>query len=233
MSGEDILIVEDEAHIADVVEYALQAHGFRCRRAGDGREGWTLFTRETPALVLLDLNLPGIQGLDLFGEMRRAQPGVPVIMLTSRTDEVDRVTGLELGADDYVTKPFSPRELVARVRAVLRRDVRGAAGADAGLRAGSLTLEPANLSAAVDGRPLGLSRQEFTLLEALMRHPARIFTRDALVALIHDGQACVTDRSIDAQVKRIRRHVETLRPGFDPIETVYGVGYKLNSRAEG
>ncbi len=228
-----ILIVEDEAHIADVVEYALAAHGFACRRAADGRGGWTLFHQSPPILVLLDLNLPGIPGLDLFADMRRAQPDVPVIMLTARTDEVDRVTGLELGADDYVTKPFSPRELVARVRAVLRRDARGTSPATRTLRAGPLALDPAGLRATIDGHPLALSRQEFTLLEALMRHPARLFSRDALIDLIHAGQACVTDRSIDALVKRIRKHADALQPGFDPIETVYGMGYKFNPRIEG
>jgi len=231
MTTAHILLVEDDAHIAEVVLYALQEHGFRCTRAPDGREGLDLFRRHTPDLVLLDLGLPGIQGLDLVREMRREQPRVPIIIVTARTEEVDRVTGLELGADDYVTKPFSPRELVARVRAVLRRDARVAGGAapPSLLRAGPIAVSPDDLAATCAGRPLSLSRQELKLLESLMRHPARVFSRDALVDLIYAGEACVTDRSIDAQVKRIRKRVADVRPDLDPIQTVYGLGYKLNS----
>jgi two-component system response regulator BaeR len=228
MSHELILLIEDEAAIADVVEYVLKEHGFRSRTARDGHEGYAAFRKHAPDMVLLDLNLPGIPGLDLFRRMRQERANLPVIMLTSRTDEVDRVTGLELGADDYVTKPFSPRELVARVRAVLRRHTVGAQDAKPHLRAGPLTLVPADWNATCGGMPVALSRQEFRLLEALMRHPARVFARDLLIDIIYDGETCVTDRSIDAQVKRIRQRIAEVRPGFDPIQTVYGLGYKFN-----
>ena len=141
MRGETILLVDDEQHIVDVVEYVLKEHGFTVKSALDGDNGLRVFRSTNPDLVLLDLNLPGMGGIDLFHEMRRLRPAAPIIMLTSRTDETDRVLGLELGADDYVTKPFSPRELAARVRAVLRRTGNGKTPEDT-LRAGAVALDP-------------------------------------------------------------------------------------------
>jgi len=228
MGRENILLVEDERHIADVVEYILNEHGLAVRTAADGEEGLACFRRHRPDLVILDLKLPGIEGLDLFREMRRIAPRIPVIMLTSRTDEADRITGLELGADDYVTKPFSARELAARVRAVLRRASRPAEDPLRALRAGPVTLDAQALCVTCDGTRVGLSHQEFRLLECLLRHPARIFPRDALIDAVYDGEAVVTDRTVDAQVKRIRRKFAAIRPDVNPIQTVYGMGYKLN-----
>ena len=229
-----ILLVDDEQHIADVVVYVLQQNGFKALTARDGDTGLKLFAQYRPDLVILDLNLPGIAGIDLFRGMRRLQPQVPIIMLTSRTDEVDKVLGLEIGADDYVTKPFSPRELVARVRAVLRR-TDGAAHhcEEARLRYGPLELDAEAFHLSYFGRRLMLTRSEFRLVESLVRHPARVFTRDTLISAIYDGDNVVTDRSVDAYVKRLRKKFSEIRPQLDPIETVYGMGYKLNQEIEG
>ena len=227
MSAEIILVVEDEAQIADVVEYVLEQDGFQPLHAADGVTGLNLFRRHKPDLVILDIALPRMSGLELFQHMRRERPDVPVVLLTCRTDEIDRVAGLEMGADDYVTKPFSPRELVARVRAVLRRVHRPMAEEPSVLKAGPLQIDTRDLRATCRGKTLRLSYQELKLLECLIRYPARIFTREALIELIYDGEVCVTDRSIDAQVKRIRKRVAEVCPDLDPIETVYGMGYRL------
>jgi two-component system response regulator BaeR len=175
------------------------------------------------------MNLPGISGMDLFHCFRHEDPQVPIIIATSRSEESDRIAGLEMGADDYVTKPFVVRELAARVRAVLRRTARSAADNADILRAGKLMLNAEDLRVEYDGMPLTVSPHEFRLLESLMRYPARIYTRDVLINLIYDGDAFVTDRTVDARVKRLRRKFNELAPGFDPIQTVYGMGYKLRA----
>ncbi len=227
------MLVDDERHIADVVTYILEQAGNKVVTAFDGDAGLKLFSQCSPDLVILDLNLPGVSGMDLFREMRQIDPHVPIIMLTSRTDEMDRVVGLEIGADDYVTKPFSPRELAARVRAVLRR-VDGTAAEAGGtiLRYGPLELDPGAFHPTYFSQRLPLTRQEFRLIEALVRHPARVFTRDTLIDTIYDGQNIVTDRSIDACVKRLRKKLAEVRPGVEVIETVYGIGYKLHQDIE-
>jgi DNA-binding response OmpR family regulator len=224
-----ILLIDDEQHILDVVEYVLKENGFMIVTALDGDTALGLFKSDRPDLVVLDLNLPGLSGLDLFREMKRLDPAVPIIMLTSRSEEVDRVLGLEIGADDYVTKPFSPRELAARVRAVLRRTRGGSSDAGIGLiRHGPFEIDPRGYILTYYGARILLTRQEFRLLEALVRYPARVFTRNNLINRIYEGESCVTDRSIDACVKRIRRKLEEVRSGIDPIRTIYGIGYKLN-----
>jgi DNA-binding response OmpR family regulator len=227
-----ILVVEDERAIADVVEFAVKEHGFDVRVAADGDEGLREFHRYEPHLVVLDLNLPGIHGLDLLGRMRAGKPGIPIVILSSRTDETDRVAGLEMGADDYVTKPFSPRELVARVRSVLRRANGGAGQGPALLEVGPLKVRPDSFRVSYFGRDVLLSRNEFKLLEMLARHPARVYSRDTLIDAIHDGEGCVTDRSIDALVKRVRQRLMSVHSDPDPIQTVYGIGYKLNQALE-
>lgn len=229
MPSKRILLVDDEQHIADVVVYVLEDNAFEVMTALDGDTGVALFKEKQPDLVILDLNLPGISGFDLFREMRKQRADAPVIMLTSRGDELDRILGLELGADDYVTKPFSPRELVARVRAVLRRT--GAVGKvdpDPVLLHGPVQLDSTELTATYYGKRLSLTRAEFRLLECLVRYPARVFTRDVLINRIHDEQHVVTDRSIDATVKRVRKKCAEVRSDVNPIETVHGLGYKLN-----
>jgi DNA-binding response OmpR family regulator len=227
-----ILLVDDEPAIADVVVYALEENGFRVAAVRDGDQGLQSFRRLQPDLVILDLGLPGLSGLDLFREMRRLRPAVPVVMLTARSEEADRIVGLELGADDYVTKPFSPRELVARVRAVLRRTQPAAPGGHAALRVGPIEMDAERSRVSCFGREMPLSRPEFRLLECLLREPLRTFSRDALIDCIHDGETVVTDRSIDANVKRLRAKFAEVKRGFDPIQTVYGFGYRLGLRQE-
>lgn len=229
MKKRRILLVDDEQHIVDVVVYILEENLLEVAAALDGDTGLRKFNELHPDLVVLDLNLPGMAGLDLFREMRRLRPDVPVVMLTSRAEEIDRVVGLELGADDYVTKPFSPRELAARVKAVLKRSDRSPAdAAPSRLVHGPIELDGDAFSLAYFGKNVSLTRAEFKFMECLVRYPAQVFTRDMLIQRIYDGHHVVTDRSIDAYVKRLRRKFSEIRRHIDPIETVHGLGYKLN-----
>lgn len=231
--GKRILVVDDEQHIVDVVEYILQENAFEVLTAQDGETGLIRFQNERPDLVVLDLTLPGMSGLDLFGMLRKIRPEVPVIMLTSRNEEIDRVLGLELGADDYVTKPFSTRELAARVKTVLRRaNGREAIQQNSILVHGPIEVDRVSFTVKYFGELLKLTRSEFRLTECLVRYPARVFTRDALIDTIYDEEHVVTDRSIDAYVKRVRKKFAEVQPGVNPIETVHGLGYKLNQDVE-
>jgi DNA-binding response OmpR family regulator len=219
-----ILIVDDEPKITRLVRDYLENAGFAVTVARDGREALMRARTERPDLIVLDLGLPGIDGLDVTRSLRR-DAGVPIIMLTARAAETDRVVGLELGADDYVTKPFSPRELVARVRAVLRRH-EGDAGGEL-LRAADLSLDVARMRVEVAGRRVDLTPTEFGLVAALARQPGRVFTRSQLLDAIHGIAFESYERAIDAHVKNIRRKLE--RDPHQPryLLTVYGVGYRL------
>jgi len=219
-----ILVVDDEPKITRLVRDYLEGAGFTVVTAADGQEALMRVRTEHPDLVVLDLGLPGLDGLDVTRRLRR-ESDLPIIMLTARDDETDKVIGLELGADDYVTKPFSPRELVARVRAVLRRRDRG--GSDDQLRAGGLTLDVPRMRLDVDGRSVELTATEFSLLAAMARQPGRVFTRSQLLDAIHGVAFESYERAIDAHVKNIRRKVEP--DPHDPryLLTVYGVGYRL------
>jgi DNA-binding response OmpR family regulator len=219
-----ILVVDDEPKITQLVRDYLERAGFAVVTAGDGREALMRARTEQPDLVVLDLGLPQLDGLDVTRQLRR-DVDVPIIMLTARDDETDKLVGLELGADDYVTKPFSPRELVARVRAVLRR--RDRVGTDDVLRAGDLVLDVPRMRLEVAGRPIELTATEFQLLAAMARQPGRVFTRAQLLDAIHGIAFESYERAIDAHVKNLRRKIE-LEP-HDPrhLLTVYGVGYRL------
>src|SRR6266542_807339 len=219
-----ILIVDDEPKITQLVRDYLERSGFAVVTARDGREAVMRARTDRPDLIVLDLGLPDVDGLDVTRQLRRDSQ-VPIIMLTARDDEADRVAGLELGADDYVTKPFSPRELVARVRAVLRRQA-GEVGGEV-LRAGDLELDVPKMRAEVAGRAIDLTTTEFQLLAALGRQPGRIFTRGQLLDAIHGVAFESYERAIDAHVKNIRRKLEPdpRRPRY--LLTVYGVGYRL------
>ncbi len=233
MRSKRVLLVDDEQHIVDVVVYILETNAFEVVTALDGDTGLSLFKAKQPDLVILDLTLPGIPGLDLFREMRSIRPDVPVIMLTSRSEEIDRVLGLELGADDYVTKPFSTRELAARVKSVLRRTERnGSNPPGPRLTHGPIEIDSDTFAVRYFDMPVQLTRSEFRFVESIVRYPARVFTRDALIDRIYDGERVVTDRSIDAYVKRLRKKFAEIRPDLDPIETVHGLGYKLNRDLE-
>ena len=233
MAYQTILVVDDEPQIIEVVQDYLKQAGYRVLAARDGQTALTLARHERPDLVVLDLMLPGgIDGLEVCRRLRRdpVLADVPIIMLTARIAETDRLIGLELGADDYVTKPFSPREVVARVRAVLRR-ARGHAESSGIVRIGDLAVDLANRSVTVAGEPVSLTPTEFDLLAILARNPGRPFTRAQLLDLVYDVAYAGYDRAIDSHVKNLRRKIEP-----DPREpryvlTVYGVGYKLGDES--
>jgi two-component system alkaline phosphatase synthesis response regulator PhoP len=226
--AQTILIVDDEARIVKLVRDYLERAGFDVIAARDGETALTLAHVEQPDLIVLDLMLPGVDGLDICRRLRQ-ESGVPIIMLTARVEEADRIVGLELGADDYVTKPFSPRELVARVRATLRR-AKGLMGPATILRAGDVELDTASLTAVVAGQAVDLTSTEFQLLATLIRQPGRIFSREQLLEAVHGVAFEGYDRSVDSHVKNIRRKIEPdpRRPRY--IQTVYGVGYRFIDR---
>jgi two-component system alkaline phosphatase synthesis response regulator PhoP len=219
-----ILVVDDEPKIVRLVRDYLEHGGFEVVVAREGREALMRARTDHPDLIVLDLGLPGLDGLDVTRTLRR-DSGVPLIMLTARDSETDKVLGLELGADDYLTKPFSPRELVARIRAVLRRHER--ADPTDTIRVGELLIDVPRLRAEVAGRAVPLTASEFDLLATMARQPGRVFTRSQLLDAIR-GQAIESyERAIDAHVKNIRRKLEPdpRRPRY--LLTVYGVGYRL------
>ncbi|HOG45584.1 MAG TPA: response regulator transcription factor [Anaerolineae bacterium] len=224
---ETILVVEDEVKIARLVRDYLENAGYRVLTAHRGDEGLALARSERPDLIILDLMLPGLDGLDLCRTVRRDSQ-VPVIMLTARADEADRLIGLELGADDYIVKPFSPREVVARVRAVLRR-ARGGEPEPEALRYEDLELDVAGHTAAVAGRPVELTPTEFALLAAMMRAPGRVFSRLQLLDQVQGEAYEGYERTIDAHIKNLRQKIEADPRSPRYIVTVYGVGYKLSA----
>ena len=220
-----ILVVDDEPKIVKQARDYLEKSGYRVVTAGDGTTAMAVARHERPDLVVLDLNLPGLDGLDVCRALRR-ESDVPIIMLTARVEETDRLIGLELGADDYITKPFSPRELVARVRAVLRR-VQGGVRTPGLIRAGDLEIDLHGHRLTRAGEPIRLTRSEFNLLVTLAQHPGQTFTRAQLLDRLHGVAYDGYDRSVDAHIKNLRRKLEA-----NPIEpryvlTVYGVGYKF------
>ena len=220
-----ILVVDDEARIVKLVRDYLERAGFAVLSARDGETAVLLARREQPDLIILDLMLPGVDGLDVCRRLRQ-ESAVPIIMLTARVEEADRIVGLELGADDYVTKPFSPRELVARVRAALRR-ASGQIGPASIIRTGDLQLDTISMTATIGGQPVDLTPTEFQLLVTLARQPGRIFSREQLLEAIHGVAFDGYDRSVDSHIKNLRRKIEPDPRQPRHIETVYGVGYRL------
>jgi len=214
-----ILIVEDEPKLAALEADYLKAAGFETHVIGDGREVVDWVRAHAPDLMLLDLMLPGRDGLEICRDIR-AFSDVPIVMVTARVEEIDRLIGLDSGADDYVCKPFSVRELVARVRAILRRG-RGP------LSAAGLVIDEEAHRAELDGRALDLTPVEFRLLRALAAVPGRVFPRERLLERIYEDHRVVTDRTVDAHVKNLRRKLEEVRPGEELVRSIYGVGYKL------
>jgi two-component system response regulator BaeR/two-component system response regulator AdeR len=220
MAGERILIVEDEPRIAEVLERYLRADGFRVERAGDGHRALELWRAANPDLILLDLMLPGLDGLEVARQVRRTS-SVPIVMVTAKVEEVDRLVGLELGADDYVLKPFSPREVVARVKAVLRR-AGGHVRAPVHHTVGALAIDLDAFEARCGGTRLELSPAQLRLLATLAAEPGRAFRRAELLEGGTDGFA--DERTVDAHVKNLRRRLGACA---DLLETVRGVGYRL------
>ena len=225
-----VLIVDDDPHIRDVVKFAVSRAGMETVTARDGQEALAIFRRDGPDLVVLDISMPEMDGTEVCREIRRTSQ-TPIVFLSSRDDEIDRIVGLELGGDDYLTKPFSPRELVARIKAVLRR-TRAIAEppASTSVRAhGRLQIDLDRHEAFWDGRGVTLTVTEFGLLRTLMGFPGKVFTRDELMDGAYREHTVVTDRTIDSHVRRLRR--KFLEMGGEPVLTVHGVGYKLGECA--
>jgi two-component system, OmpR family, alkaline phosphatase synthesis response regulator PhoP len=220
-----ILVVDDEPRIAEICRDYLERAGFKVTIAGNGADALALARTKQPDLIVLDLGLPKMDGLDVTRALRK-RSNVPIIMLTARVEESDKLIGLELGADDYLTKPFSPKELVARVRAVFRR-VDAGTGQSEVIRAGDVTLDIPRIQAKVGKRAIDLTSTEFALLAMMMRQPGRVFTRGQLLDAVRGDALESLDRVIDAHIKNLRRKLER-DPGKPRyILTVYGVGYKF------
>jgi phosphate regulon transcriptional regulator PhoB len=223
-----ILIVEDEPDIAELVKYHLEKAGLPARVVGDGKQALDLIVREQPALVVLDLMLPGLDGMEVCRRLRGspATRGIPVIMLTAKAEEVDRIVGLEMGADDYVPKPFSPRELVARVKAVLRRAAAPPEPSEAPVIVGDLRLDPARHEVTKDRQPVSLSAMEFRLLEFFLRHRGRVYSRAQLLDQVWGQDRFVEPRTVDVHIRRLREKIEDEPRKPTLILTIRGLGYK-------
>jgi DNA-binding response OmpR family regulator len=227
-----LLVVEDDKKTAELVRIYLEREGFNVSVRHDGQDALEMARRNNPLLMILDIMLPGLDGWEVCRELRR-NSNLPIIMLTARDDEIDRISGLTLGADDYVAKPFSPRELVARVKAVLRRTAPRPISSNNRLMSAGLILDPEKRTVMLDSRPLTLTPHEYTLLKALMTAPGRVFTRDELLDKIYPDKATtVIDRVIDVHIGKLRQKIEAdlSKPEF--ILTVRGVGYQFNDREQ-
>jgi two-component system, OmpR family, response regulator BaeR len=226
MAGQDILVVEDEIKIAGILQDYLVRAGYQVACLDRGDLVVPYVRQKSPCLILLDLMLPNIDGLEVCREVRKLS-AVPIIMITARVEEIDRLLGLELGADDYICKPFSPREVVARVKAVLRRVY--APPADKTLVVGEVSLIPETHQVLVEGHELKLTPCEYNLLKTLLSHPNRIFSRHELVNIVQGYDFEGYERTIDSHIKNLRKKIASCLPGKEVISTIYGVGYKLNA----
>jgi two-component system, OmpR family, catabolic regulation response regulator CreB len=229
MSGPRILVVEDEPAIADTIVYALATEGYEPIWCATGGAALDAARASEHALAVLDVGLPDINGFELFKQLQLIRAGLPAIFLTARSAEIDRIVGLELGADDYVAKPFSPRELAARVRTVLRR-VQRVSAAPAPPAAG-FEIDDERKTIRFQGRALELSRTEYRLLKVLIERPGRVFSRDELMQRAWDDPASAFDRTVDAHVKALRAKLRDIDAASDPIQTHRGMGYSLKDGA--
>lgn len=229
--NKQILIVDDDPHIRDVISFALEKAGMQTSLAEDGRQAVDLFQQHSVDLIVLDINMPELDGLEVCREIRKFSD-VPILFLSSRDDEIDRILGLEIGGDDYVTKPFSPRELVARINVILKRTqntampVNNAQVQSGGVHCGKLSMYPEQHSVSWYGQALSLTATEFAMLHMFARQPSRVFSRDSIMNGAYDSNVYVSDRTIDSHIRHIRQKLA--EAGCDNIiETVHGVGYKL------
>lgn len=227
-----ILIVDDDETLLDVLSLSFEDQGYEVQTAADGSAGLRKVAEEHPDLVISDVNMPGVDGFTLCRQLREAGDEVPLILLTSRDHEVDEAIGLDLGADDYVTKPFSTRVLLARVAALLRREAlrRGDGETDELRQVGALTLRPQRLDVRWKDRPIAVTVSEFRLLEALTGRPGVVFTRDQLLDRVRGSDSVVVDRIIDTWIRRLRKKFTAVDATFDRIETVVGAGYRWAER---
>lgn len=223
-----LLIVEDEPKIARLMADYLASHNFDTTIVSNGDEVVPWLTQHSPSLVLLDVMLPGKDGLTLCREIRQQWPTLPIIMVTAKVEEVDRLLGLELGADDYICKPFSPREVVARVKAVLRRShaVNETTELSINSRQAPVTLDEEGWQALANGHDLGLTAVEFQLLRVMMQSPGRIFSREQLMDHMYRDNRIVSERTVDSHIKKLRKKIHEALPELEIIRSVYGVGYK-------
>lgn len=224
MTGERILVVDDEPSILDLVGLYLGREGFNVQTAGDGAQALQILQARPPALLVLDLMLPEVDGFEVCRRVR-ATSSLPILMLTARDDEVDKIVGLELGADDYLTKPFNPRELVARVKAILRRVDRPQAAAPDPIHLGDVTLDPGRREVTVAGQPVSLRPKEFDLLQTLAEHRGLVLTRDQLLSRVWGFDFYGETRTVDVHIGHLRKRLAESHSVR--IETVTGVGYKL------
>jgi two-component system OmpR family response regulator len=223
-----ILVIDDDTHIREVVQFALEKAGLDVVEAGDGQRGLELFSRSKPDLVILDITMPEMDGLAVCREIRRNSE-TPILFLSSRADEVDRIVGLEIGGDDYVTKPFSPRELVARVRVILKRArAKPAASELRDLSRGWLRLDIPGHVAYWRDKKIQLTATEFSILKSLLRHPERVFSREQLIEAAYDNDISVSDRTVDSHIRHVRDKYAKVGAN-EIVETIHGVGYKLGS----
>lgn len=224
MSGELILLVDDEANIIQLARLYLEREGFAIQSVGEGPAVFSAVQSHPPALIVLDVMLPGLDGFEVCRRLRAEGNPVPIIMLTARDEDIDKIIGLELGADDYLTKPFNPRELVARVKAILRRSERQSQPAGSLLRVGDLVIDSDRREVACQGKPIELRTQEFEVLLVLARSPGRVFTREQLLNLAWGYDFYGQTRTVDVHIAQLRRKLEGCQAS---IETVTGIGYKL------
>lgn len=224
----NVLVVDDDAHIREVIAFALRRAGFEVATANDGAAALERIEREAPELLILDILMPELDGLEVCRALRAGPPStrhLPILFLSSKDDEVDRIVGLELGADDYIGKPFSPRELVARVKAQFRRLDKLDDEVEEAVVVGPLTIDAATHTVILGGRTIDLTRTEFRLLLTLARQPGRVLAREALMNGAYSGHRVVSDRTIDSHMRRLRTKLRMR--GLDPIHTVHGVGFRL------
>ena len=236
MNPRTILIVEDDAKIADMLANYLHMHGYQTRIVGDGLRAVSEAKSSPPDLVLLDLMLPGLDGVEVCRELRQFS-SVPIIMVTARVDEIDRLLGLEIGADDYICKPFSPREVVARVKALLRRaEGQLTSGASASAQTGGFRVDEAAQRIVHDGQgrseAVNLTPVEYRLFKLLLSRPGHVFARARLLDTLHEDFRDVSDRVIDSHIKNLRRKLDRHRPQGSGIVSVYGVGYRFDPDSE-
>ncbi|MFZ2450454.1 MAG: response regulator transcription factor [Methylovulum miyakonense] len=225
--GKHILIADDDQHIRDVISFALEKAGMQVALAEDGRQVLDIFSAQAFDLIVLDINMPEFDGLEVCREIRKTSE-TPILFLSSRDDEIDRILGLEIGGDDYVTKPFSPRELVARINVILKRTlaIPKPCSSESMLQHGKLLICPEQHTASWDGQTVNLTATEFAMLLLMIRQPSRVFSRDQIMHSAYSNAAYVSDRTIDSHIRHIRQKFADL--GCTAIiETVHGVGYKL------
>jgi len=231
-----VAVVDDEAGVLESVGRALEREGYRVQRFSDGAEAWHAFeNEEMPDLAILDILMPRMDGLELCRRLRTRSDAIPIIFLTSKDEEFDKVLGLELGADDYLCKPFSMRELLARVKVLFRRMALAGAPESAAedmVVVGSLELDLQRYLATLNGRPVALTVTEFMILCSLARRPGHVKTRQQLMDEGYPHDSFVSDRTIDSHIKRLRKKLQAIDPAFDAVQTVYGLGYRYQEGAE-